>query len=366
MGGPSSLYTYSGHLHRLYIRRAEYSPSMAQDWLLIETLGTEPTVVAVGRQPKKMVPLPVFLPRNRYLSTITDVLRSTVEEKTPVRFTIAGTDRIVITHPLILPTGDVHGAQLWFGDSSSPPPQRPIAGAWAWNIVTNAVTLDEGCLYVNGITKRSPGEVQSIAESFQNIEPNPDEADALAKLVTARPGEWHSATWDGKGDDGEARRVHFSARICADPVTSESIVRGVNINVGGVGPARPEQRPVILEQRILAAVAEPGTYRALVNLRTLRLLKWIGEPMPELSWEFDPTGEPQLHPDDLDTAKEMARGLRTSSSGAVLKTEADLRLRSRDGGWISVHITAHLTLLDENTTAALVILRRVGDSVSTI
>ncbi|MBE5465011.1 MULTISPECIES: GAF domain-containing protein [Mycobacteroides] len=326
---------------------------MAQDWLLIETLGAEPTVVAVGRQPKKMVPLPVILHRNRYLPAIAEVITRTVTEKLPITEPISGADRVIITQPLVLPSGEAHGLQLWFGSTSETPPERPIAGTWAWNIVTGGTTLDEGCLHVNGITNGKPGEVQNIAESFQYIEPNPDEADALAKLVTSAPGEYHCATWDGKGDDDLPRRVHFCARICTDPVSSQNIVRGLNINVGTPGPAKPEQRPIILAQQLLAAVAEPGTHRALVDLRSFTLLKWVDDPMPNLAWQYDPSDEPRIHPEDLEKAKTMARGLRYG------RTEDVIRLRSSEGDWLRVQATANLALLDQHTTAALVTLRAV-------
>ena len=38
--------------------------AMAHDWLLVETLGDEPVVVALGSRPKQMVPLRTFLRRN--------------------------------------------------------------------------------------------------------------------------------------------------------------------------------------------------------------------------------------------------------------------------------------------------------------
>lgn len=329
-------------------------PHMAQEWLLIETLANEPTVVAVGSQPKKMVPLPVMLHRNRHLSTIADVISESAQQHQTIRHAIAGTDRVIIAEPLILPTGDVHGAHLWMGTATEAPPSRPIVGVWAWNATTGATILDEGCLQVNGITKGQAGQHQNMAESFQFISANPDEADALAKIVTAQIGESHCATWTGKGDDGVLRRVHFAARILAHTNSegrTEKLIRGLNINTAPTRTLSPEQQPIILAQQLLAAVAEPGTYRALVNLRTLTLLKWVDDPMPELHWEYDPANHPKLHPDDLPIAQEMSRGLKHG------KTQAVLRLRGRDGNWIPVHATAHLALLNQHTTAALVTLR---------
>ena len=43
---------------------------MARDWLLVETLGKEPAVVALGRQLKNLVPITTFLRRNPNLAAI--------------------------------------------------------------------------------------------------------------------------------------------------------------------------------------------------------------------------------------------------------------------------------------------------------
>lgn len=325
---------------------------MAQEWLLIETLGPEPTVVAVGRQAKKMVPVPAILGRNRHFPMINEAIQGSISAKTPALFPVPGSDRVIHTVPLVLTTGEAHGTHLWLGNAGSTPPKRPAAGAWAWNLATGGVNLNAEALIVNGITDRDPGEGGNIAESFRFIESNPDEADALAKLVNAQAGASHCNTWVGKGDDQQLRRVHFSARICMDPLTDDKLVRGLNINTGPDTPVSPEQQPIILAQQLLAATAEPGTYRALINLRNLDLLKWVDEPMPGISWGFDPENRRKLHPDDLPLALAMSRGLKTSP-----KTEGVLRVRGTDGGWVGIHVTANLALLDQHTTAALVTLR---------
>ncbi|SHV17728.1 Uncharacterised protein [Mycobacteroides abscessus subsp. abscessus] len=327
---------------------------MAQDWLLIETLGSEPTVVAVGKQAKKMIPVPAILSKNRHLPVVADAIKGSISARTPALFPVPGTDRVIHTHPLILTTGEVHGTHLWLGNKDMEPPARPPAGAWAWNLSTGGVNLNAEALTVNGITDREPGEGGNIAESFRFIEPNPDEADALAKLVNAEDGASHCATWVGKGEDQQLRRVHFSARILVDPSTSHRLVRGLNINTGPDTPVTPEQRPRILEQRLLAATAEPGTYRAIINLRDLTLLKWVDEPMPEIAWGYDPENNRKLHPDDIPIARDMKSGLRDTP-----KTEGVLRIRGTNGQWVRVHVTANLTLLNEYTNAALVTIKLV-------
>lgn len=51
---------------------------MTHDWLLVETLGSEPVVVAQGRQMKNLVPLAIYLRRSPYLAAIQTAIAETV------------------------------------------------------------------------------------------------------------------------------------------------------------------------------------------------------------------------------------------------------------------------------------------------
>ena len=51
---------------------------MTQDWLLVETLGDQPVVVAQGTQIKNFVPIAVFLRRNPNLAAIQTAIAETV------------------------------------------------------------------------------------------------------------------------------------------------------------------------------------------------------------------------------------------------------------------------------------------------
>ena len=52
--------------------------AMSHDWLLVETLGGEPVVVADGRQTKNLVPISVFLRRSPDLMAIQTAISETV------------------------------------------------------------------------------------------------------------------------------------------------------------------------------------------------------------------------------------------------------------------------------------------------
>ena len=51
---------------------------MNHDWLLVETLGSEPAVVAQGRRTKNLVPISAFLRRNPNLMAIQTAIGETV------------------------------------------------------------------------------------------------------------------------------------------------------------------------------------------------------------------------------------------------------------------------------------------------
>jgi hypothetical protein len=110
-----------------------------------------------------------------------------------------------------------------------------------------------------------------------------------------------------------------------------------------------------LAARILNGLAEPGVHRALIDLKTWRLLKWLDDPCPFFDWHGNEKGEPVVHPDD---AHEMAYVATKSGAGSA---SGVVRLRAHGGGWTPIHVTAHRVELEENTVAGLLSLRLPTD-----
>ena len=101
-------------------------------------------------------------------------------------------------------------------------------------------------------------------------------------------------------------------------------------------------------------MAEPGHYRAIVNLNTLHIIRWLDQPMPGLGWEMDEQNPlPWIHDDDLPAAQALAAGLATAP-----KTSGTLRFRGDNGQWQPTSVTANLVLLDQHTTAALLTMSK--------
>jgi hypothetical protein len=109
---------------------------------------------------------------------------------------------------------------------------------------------------------------------------------------------------------------------------------------------------VDLAQRILSGLAQPGVHRAIVDLRTWTLLKWLDDPCPFYDWRASTAGDSVVHPDD---AAAMAAMTTEFAKGAAARV---LRLRANGGvGWTPIHVTTHRVELEAGTFAALLALR---------
>jgi hypothetical protein len=192
------------------------------------------------------------------------------------------------------------------------------------------------------------------AEAFTRLLPGNDQSAALALLVRAEPGLEHQATWTVRRDDGDLRAVMLACRVVEETAgggRTEIVVRGITQDIGPAEttPAAPTVTRVVLAERVLIAERERGKYRAVVDLRTLDVLRWIDEPPSGVAWENNGPYRPAIHPDDVPVAMQLSGQLATAD-----RVEGNLRVRAISGDWIAVAVTASLMLLDQHTTAALV------------
>ena len=127
---------------------------MADKWLLIETFGGEghhePSVIAVGRTVKRMLPLASVLGRGRYLEDIRELVARVAESGEPVRARSHDGRRQMIGHPLTV-TGHVHGVYAWLGDLDEEPPPRDPAGAWYFNLTRDTTVRSDDLFDLYGV-----------------------------------------------------------------------------------------------------------------------------------------------------------------------------------------------------------------------
>jgi hypothetical protein len=322
---------------------------MAGEWLLIETLGPQPAVVAVGRAMKNFVPVPVFLRRNPDLPTISAAITQTVTGATGLTRTTARGNRLIGTAPVIMTDGVTHGVQLWCGPAEPGPPQRPLIGAYTVDLDTGESAVTEQFLVNIGKDPATePLTGRSMADDIPAGAFNEGEAMALSWTVDLAPGRTFAANWALHDGKGLHRRVGFCVRISREPAAGAERLLGRSMNLLETVGATPVSNEH-LTARLIDAMARPGHYRAIIDLNTWRLIKWIDEPCPLYDWRATPA----MHPDDhARLATPMAEELSYDQTTAVL------RLPANGGGWTPIHLSIHRVELATGVYAGLVTLRQ--------
>ncbi|BBY58035.1 PAS domain-containing protein [Mycolicibacterium sarraceniae] len=325
---------------------------MTHDWLLVETLGSEPVVVAQGRQMKNLVPLAIYLRRSPYLAAIQTAIAETVATGNSLASITPKSDRVIRTEPVQMPDGRMHGVHMWIGAAGAQPPQRPIPGPLKWDITVGIATDTVESLVNAG---RDPTQASThdiaFAEHLPDRSFNSDEANVLSLAKDEDPGRTYCTTWTFT-DNGNIVRTGFVARTAIEEVEDGAehlIARAMNLRCDVDEDALPADQ---VAQRILDGLSQTGVHRALVDLSNWHLLKWLDDPCPHYDWRHSI----QFHPDDRDQLIPMAEEFETGSTSRIL------RLPGVGSGWVPMHVTVNRLEVDNGSFAGLISLRLPTDT----
>ena len=204
---------------------------MAHDWLLVETLGEEPAVVAQGDQLKNLVPVAVYLRRNPYLPTFLAAVTDTAASAAPMNHRTRD-GRVVRTEPVLMTDGHVHGVHIWLGPPDAVPPPRPMPGPLVWNLSTGLATDTAQSLTNSGMdpdTEQTDG--RTFAEDLPTRDLNTSETTVLSMTVKGQPGATFCNTWDVTDRQGRLITVGFVARSALETGhdgTTQLVARAMN------------------------------------------------------------------------------------------------------------------------------------------
>jgi hypothetical protein len=329
---------------------------MTHDWLLVETLGAEPAVVAQGSSTKNLVPISAFLRRNPNLMAIQTAIGETVRAGHALSSITPKHDRVIRTEVVQMIDGRIHGVHVWVGPPDEEPPDRLIPGPLKWDLTHGVATDTRESLSNSGrdpSTEATHG--RAFAEDLPTRDLNPSEAHVLSVAIKPEPGRSFCSTWDITDHEGTPITVGFVARVML-----ESDDGGPEILMCRAMNWRCEREesattPIDLAQRILNGLAQPGVHRALVDLRTWTLLKWLDDPCPFYDWRAREEGESVVHPDDAATMASMTTEFDDGAASRIL------RLRANGDGWTPIHVTAHRVELEEGAFAGMLSLRLPTD-----
>ncbi|MBS9533226.1 DUF5593 domain-containing protein [Mycobacterium sp. M1] len=324
---------------------------MSHDWLLVETLGTEPVVVAQGRQVKNMIPITQFLRRSPHVAAIQTAIAESVRTGQPLASITPKNDRVIRTEPVVMSDDRVHGVHVWSGPATMEPPERPTPGPLKWDLTLGVATDTTESLTNSG---KNP-EVETthgrvFAEELPTRDFSPNESKIMALAIRAEPGQTMCSSWDVTDWQGNPIRVGFVARTAFEPGADgrdHLVSRGMNWRGNLDGAA---QRPDTLAEQILHGLAQPGVHRAMVDMADWRLLKWLDDPCPFYDWRGT-VDAPRVHPDDEPVVAKMTAEFGTGPTAGML------RMRAPGGGWNPVHVTVNRVELEPGVVAGLIALR---------
>ena len=324
---------------------------MTDDWLLVETLGAEPAVVAQGQQTVDMVPISAFLRRNASLMAIQSAIGETVRAGLPLTSITPKSDRVIRTEVVQMTDGRIHGVHVWVGTPDADPPDRMIPGPLKWDLTDGIATDTMESLANSGLNPAAEAtHGRAFADDLQTRKLNPNEARVISAVIKPEPGQTFTSTWEMTDFRGRPITVGFAARVLNEPDEDgrdRMICRAMNWRgVRDNSSATPLDRA----QQLVNGPPVPGVYRSVVDLNSWKLIKWIDVACPFFDWSSD---EPELvvHPNEM---PEMAVMTVEFASGPTSRV---LRLRGKDGGWIPVHVTAHRLEVADDTFAGLLSLR---------
>jgi hypothetical protein len=325
---------------------------MTHDWLLVETLGSEPAVVAQGRHTKNLVPISTFLRRNPNLMAIQTAIGETVRAGKGLSSITPKNDRVIRTEVVQMTDGRIHGVHVWIGPPKMEPPDRPIPGPLIWDLTSGIATATPESLFNSGFDQETEvTEGRAIAEDLPRRDLNSTEAKVLSMTIKPEAGQTFSSTWDVVDHQGQPVTVGFVARALVearDDGSEHVVCRAMNWRSEREGSTVQQD---YLAQRILNGLAQPGVYRGLVDLKNWTLLKWLDEPVPFFDWRASLAGEHTVHPDDHPEMAKMATEFASGAASGVL------RMAAHGGGWTPVHVTVNRVELEEDILAGLAALR---------
>lgn len=323
---------------------------MNRDWLLVETLGDEPVVVAQGRQVKNFVPIAAFLRRNPNLAAIQTAIAETVTSGTSLASITPKTKRVIRTEPVTMSDGRIHGVHVWCGPTDADPPERPIPGPLKWDLTVGEGSATTEYLINAGMDPSIEAmSGRAFADDIPSRSLNPDESKMLSWAIDVAPDRTYCATWDFTDKQGKFRKVGWCSRTLMEPADDGSehlVARAMNV-VEAVSdtPLAQDQ----LAELIVSGMSQPGAHRVIMDLANWTALKWIDDPCPHFNWR----GRVQIHPEDAAPFEQRIR--ESLESGSVTSV---LRLPGNDGGWVPIHVTVSKVTLDGGVFAGLVSFRQ--------
>ncbi|MFE3290128.1 GAF domain-containing protein [Rhodococcus sp. NPDC059234] len=299
------------------------------EWHLIETLAEDsPTVVSTGGTVRAWTSTGRLSPRpDVRVEPLVEAVRSGRRREVLEAQSHRGERRRyrLEAFPVLGPSGEAHGVQLWIGDAGVEPTAPRIASGISWLLerLMIAQTLEasmmSGVLPEDHVTERTPAEYYAKAVKF-------DESESLFALAfNPQPGARWDADMSVLHADGRIMRWHCWARARTEPGQT-----GLRLLWHDVTDTVEPRRPTLAELGMQEVMRGAGIYTALFETELGLLTMWLAEPAPWVHWRGIEGGDRIIHPDDQGVL-ELARS--RFEAGSTEPVDAQVRLRAGEDEW---------------------------------
>ncbi len=265
-----------------------------------------------------------------------------------------GDERSVLAGPIAGPDGRVHGVQVRMGAPGEPMPESYAVAAFAYSAQSRSIRLGD-----KPFGWKLPQERANwtVPEAFRYVERFDGSMDLILRTLEPAPNtRWVGDATARLGSD--LRRYRLALRNGAEG--DEHCWRGLIQDVTEY--RAPEQ--VSLDGAALTALGRHGAdgrrHLVLADVRDVRLIRWITDPVPGIQWKGMVDDRDTPHPDDV--VRIFDEVGRIAGSGRQHGRVDGVRLRRLGGGWTVVNTTGTIIPTPEAVALMLIELDVVGDS----
>ncbi|NLU83751.1 GAF domain-containing protein [Rhodococcus sp. HNM0569] len=319
-------------------------------WYLVETL-TDDSATVVGEGGKvrgwtsvaRLAPAP-----DVRIEPVIDAVRTSRRAWTKVVSSARTKKSFLLSAlPVLGPSGDTHGVQVWIGDPDVPvdPPRIAAGIAWLLDRTVIAQTVEasmmSGVQPEDHVPERTPAEYYGKAAKFDDFE------GLFALALNPQPG----ARWDSEMSvdhaDGRTMRWWCWGKARVDEGNVGARLLWHDITDSGE-PSRPTFAELAMKQGLAAA----GVYTAVLDVQTRMLVAWLPResPAPWVQWRDVESGSAVLHPDDHTVLDDAAA--RLDAGEETVRVRA--RVRGVEQDWVDtvLDVSKHAGPMSERIVVA--------------
>lgn len=244
--------------------------------------------------------------------------------------------------PVLGPSGETHGVQVWIGDDATAVTAPRVVSGIAWLLERSVIAQTLEASMMSGVRpedhvpERTPAEYYGKAAKF-------DDSEGLFALAFNPQA---GARWDSEMSvdhaDGHTMKWWCWGKARVDPGNVGARLLWHDISDGGE-PAVPTFAEIAMQRGLAAA----GIYTAAFDVDTAMLVMWLPRqsPAPWVRWRDIDAGNAVIHPDDRDVLVRAAAQLDKDREGGGQAAEVveTVRLRGTHANWVEtvLHISKH-------------------------